>query len=55
MPSPFSFLLAGTGHDGARDDEHQYQRDMSSQHHGVTKLATTASMQTVLGEKQALS
>lgn len=53
MPS-FFFLQAGDRDDGARDDEHQYQRNRSSQHHGITKLATAASMQTVLWDTNEL-
>lgn len=43
-----SFLLAGAGHGDAGDDEHQYIRNLSLQHRGVPKLATAASMQTVM-------
>lgn len=43
-----SFLLAGAGHGDAADDEHQYIRNLSLQHRGVPKLATAASMQTVM-------
>lgn len=36
------------GHGGARPDEHQHRRKLTSQYCGVTKLATGAAMQTVI-------